>query len=374
MEDESGRIRLDGVIAEIAHSFVTGVAVGVKGYVTTVGTFTVNELILLGDNLLYTCLNTTLTTPISIPQFKGSNKYILFVSGLKFGAAVTPSNLFSAQMLADFVTGRLSSPEDSSGSPSGVIRVVVAGNSVVEATALSKDKAVSAKQQAAAAIPLDHFDMFLAQLLVNCPVEVIPGETDPCSINYPQQPLRSCLLPRATRFKNNLHLATNPYESKITFEEGRSVCLMGHSGKPLDDIALQTTSSATPVEAMDVSSGPETESSVEPSPSENCNDSPKNYLTMLENTLKWGNLCPTAPDSLPCYPVVEQDPFVLSYGEMTTPDIVFAGNTPAYASSLYESKDQTHKTRVLCVPAFYKSKQAVLVNVDTLESHILQFN
>ena len=68
-----------------------------------------------------------------------------------------------------------------------IYRVIIAGNSVVEAGSLSRDKSVNLKQQAAAAVPLKQFDTLLCQLLLNCPVELIPGQTDPCSINYPQQ-------------------------------------------------------------------------------------------------------------------------------------------------------------------------------------------
>ena len=362
-------------MSTLTSTLVTGVVVGVRGNVESVGTFTVNDVILCGDELLHKRINTTVpSTPLSGPK----DQHILLVSGLKFGSAgspMAPSQLFSAQLLADFVAGRMcTGAGDDSSLPAGIVKVIVAGNSVVDSSVLSKDKA---KQQAAAVLPLAQLDMFLAQLLASCPVDVLPGDSDPSSINFPQQPLHPCLLPHSVRFKNGLHLATNPYETNVTPAEpadmaGGNLRVIGHSGKPLTDIAWQTTATADsePV-AADSASMDVTDTA------ESAVSAGARYLSMLENTVKWGNLCPTAPDSLPCYPLCDRDPFVLDLGNSgetsAPPGVVFAGNAPAFASSLFESKDKAHKTRVVCVPAFHLTRQAVLVNINTLDTHVLTF-
>lgn len=98
--------------------------------------------------------------------------------------------------------------------------------------------------------------------------------------------------------------------------------VMGHSGKPLHDMALQTTFpvcvESTPME-MDNDAD-----------SENITISPQSYLKMLENSVMWGNLCPTAPDSLPCYPFSDTDPFILQKLREKPPSIVFSGNMVSY--------------------------------------------
>jgi DNA polymerase delta subunit 2 len=208
---------------------------------------------------------------------------------------------------------------------------------------------------------------------------VLPGETDPSSINFPQQPLHPCLLPRAVRFKNNLHLSTNPYESTVGESSSGQLRVLGHSGKPLADIAQQTSPVACASEEAAAGSSAES-MEVDTDAVKACTDSDpeaaaragEHYLSMLERTVKWGNLCPTAPDSLPCYPLSEKDPFVLDL-HSSQPDVVFSGNAPAYSSALFESKDKSHKTRLVCVPSFHLTRQAVLVNVKTLESHVLSF-
>lgn len=383
LEDESGRIRLGGLLGkpDVIAALVTGVVLGVKGHVETVGTFTVNDIILPGDNLLYSriALNTT-----ALPTPKDADQHILLVSGLKFGSVgspISPSTLFSTQLLLDYIAGRIGESNDAV--PKSIVKVIIAGNSVVESTVLSKDKAVSAKQQAAAVAPLNQFDMFLAQLLASCPVDVLPGETDPSSINFPQQPLHPCLLPRAVRFKTNLKLVTNPYESSVAvstpnINDSTKLRILGHSGKPLSDIALQTsvakTVSVTSVAVMDVETDANDDTGADTNNSTDT-DIGAQYLTMLENTVKWGNFCPTAPDSLPCYAFVDKDPFVLDLGadDSAMPDVIFAGNSPAYTSSLFESKDKRHKTRIVCVPSFHQARQVVLLNVNTLETNVLSF-
>ena len=58
-------------------------------------------------------------------------------------------------------------------------------------------------------------------------------------------------------------------------------------------------------------------------------------LSILEYTLRWAHLFPTAPDSLGCFPYQHEhtDPFVLR----DCPHVYFAGNQPKFATSTYTS-------------------------------------
>lgn len=102
-------------------------------------------------------------------------------------------------------------------------------------------------------------------------------------------------------------------------------------------------------------------------------------LRLLRETLMWGHLCPTAPDTLPCHPFSNGDPFILS----ETPDLLFAGNQPAFATDLYYSSPdsaasslaKSKPVRLVCVPAFVHSGLAVLVDIahPELPCSLLEF-
>ena len=48
----------------------------------------------------------------------------------------------------------------------------------------------------------------------------------------------------------------------------------------------------------------------------------KRSLELLQQTLEWRHLAPTAPDTLSCYPFCDTDPFVLD----SCPHVYFVGN------------------------------------------------
>lgn len=57
-------------------------------------------------------------------------------------------------------------------------------------------------------------------------------------------------------------------------------------------------------------------------------------VDLLASCLKWRHLCPTAPDTLTCYPFADDDPFVMQ----TCPHIMFAGNQPEFDTQLLEGE------------------------------------
>ena len=94
-------------------------------------------------------------------------------------------------------------------------------------------------------------------------------------------------------------------------------------------------------------------------------------LLALEKTLHWGHICPTAPDTLSCYPFTEYDPFVLDGSN--APHILFAGNQAEFGSKLVEGAGGKYRTRVISVPSFSKTGMAVLVDVNSLETSTISF-
>ena len=142
---------------------------------------------------------------------------------------------------------------------------------------------------------------------------------------------------------------------------------MGHSGKPIEDILLQSyapvsapaaaaVGDATPAGDAAVGVPMETDPTTPTPTPPPASELP---LRILENTLRWGNLCPTTPDSLPCYPCLDTDPFLLRDLREAPPQIVFAGNMQHYQTSKVQytwGLKEPRSTRFICVPAFHTNR------------------
>lgn len=122
----------------------------------------------------------------------------------------------------------------------------------------------------------------------------MPGANDPTNYVLPQQPLHRCMFPLGERL-TTLNMVTNPYCCRID-----GLLLAGTSGQPTTDILK--------------------------------NSSLKDPLDALEKTLIWGHICPTAPDTLGCYPFTEEDPFILD----CYPDVYFAGNQNEFSYRIWD--------------------------------------
>jgi len=183
--------------------------------------------------------------------------------------------------------------------------------------------------------PIKQLDCALAEIASSICVDVIPGPSDPVNVTMPQQPLHKCLFPHAGRFQSSFKLTTNPYECVL--EE--DVLVLGHGGQPVLDMLMYTR-----------------------------NRSP---VDLMEETLQWRHIAPTAPDTLPCYPLTSIDPFVMQ----ERPHLYFCGNQTAFEQRLVQSEHGGF-TRVVAVPEFSKTGQVVLVdlNSERLECTTIQFD
>lgn len=68
-------------------------------------------------------------------------------------------------------------------------------------------------------------------------------------------------------------------------------------------------------------------------------------LSIHENTLIWGHLFPTAPDTLGCFPYIKTDPFVIEQ----CPHVYFAANQPEFCSKLVEGKSIRNLQRCVII-------------------------
>ena len=155
----------------------------------------------------------------------------------------------------------------------------------------------------------------------------------------PQQPLHKCLLPNASRY-TSFSAATNPFQCDLG-----GFRLLGHSGQPINDMIRYC------VGAPD--------------------DRSKAELDALQRTLEWSHIAPSAPDTLPAYPSVTSDPFVLNEGEC--PHVLFAGNQTAYATRVVGGS-AGQEVRLLTLPSFGATGIAVLLNLATCEPHPIRFS
>ena len=91
-------------------------------------------------------------------------------------------------------------------------------------------------------------------------------------------------------------------------------------------------------------------------------------LEALEQTLKYAHICPTAPDRLGMVPV--DDPMVI---DKNTPHIYFCGNCEEGFATKLVGEEGEEKTRLVCIPKFSQTGEAVLVNLNTLDVEVLRF-
>ena len=210
-----------------------------------------------------------------------------------------------------------------------LVSILFVGNSLCAASqdkdAITKAKYLTKKSAAGTVEAVKSLDDVLVQLAASLPVDLMPGEYDPTNHILPQQPLHRCMFPQSSRYPT-MHCTTNPYKCHVNGVE-----FIGHSGQPVNDIF--SLSDMT------------------------------DRLTILSNTLCWGHLAPTAPDTLHCYPYYNNDPFVLD----SCPHVYFSGNQPTYQSKLLEMNHRT--VRIICVPRFSTTKTAVLMNLRDLSCH-----
>lgn len=307
LEDDHGRVELAGDILH-QHLLVTGCVLGVVGIQNSQGILNVEGVVF--------------PTPAPQPAMPDPKPQgvIAIISGLfldeKLHEGVAP------YLLKSWLAGCFGDPR-----AARVSRLVVAGGLVTEPDEKLVGSRVMRPTLSSAA--LKSCDNLLADIGRTIPVHVMPGSSDPATVAYPQQPLHPALFRRSrTLFRaGGLKLETNPLVLDI---EG--VRLLGSSGQPIDDLRRY---------APDLST-----------------------LQLLEETLKWRHLAPSAPDTLWAYPVPDDDPLVIR----EVPHIYFAANQPSF------EVDQTDNTLMISVPKFAQTHQVVLVDLSTLEVDTMTFD
>eukprot|EP00744_Colponema_vietnamica_P017040 GILI01023924.1.p1 GENE.GILI01023924.1~~GILI01023924.1.p1 ORF type:complete len:362 (+),score=83.41 GILI01023924.1:147-1088(+) len=259
--------------------------------------------------------------------------YVAVVSGLSIGSKGDVP-LALGKLLA-YLVGDNSVFEATGSAPdaSSIAKVIVGGN-IVEATdehylkqkvrldPSDHIKIADTNNKLTAANCMISADAFLASLANSVEVDIMPGDTDPSNAYLPQQPLHPVLL-RTTSRKPSVRLVTNPYDVSIAPSSNPSLParMFISSGQNLDDLRRQTSFSSN-VEAM-------------------------------QALLDCGCACPTAPNTLLCYPFADADPFTF----VAAPDALICCNTSRYETAF------SGGVRFVSVPSFKESGILVLIDV-----------
>ena len=310
MEDEGARMELQGDCLSMG-DFVSGICLAVRGVEEEGGHFQVKDVCVPG--------------PAPQKELKrGEEKFVALVSGLNIGEE--KQDPLSLQLFVDYITGALG---NSDGMAHKITRTVVVGNVIkdVAEVPIHDDKKEASKN-------INHLkeaDMFLTQLASSMPLDIMPGPNDPCNVSMPQQPFHRCLLPGTTGHPN-VERVTNPHQFTVD-----GVTFMGTSGQNVDDIMKFVVHD--------------------------------DRLGAMAATLEWCHSTPTAPDTLPCFPFSDKDPFIV--GEC--PHVYFVGNQPKLETGTIEGRDG-QQVKVIALPAFSETHTCTLVNLQDLSCHPITFS
>ena len=310
LEDELQRARLyfaKGNKEYGVDRFVTGIVCGIKGSMIPSeqteggGKFKVEEMFFP-----------------DIPDYKSepnkeNARSIAIVSGLNISEASDDDYLQALDIMSQVLVGEIG--DDSIQEKyKNFERLIVAGNSLSADTRdkkiLSTAKYLTTGQSARSVNAVKDLDTVLSNLASGINVDIMPGSNDPANQNFPQQPLHLCLfssmiiknekyvskvglifyfsISDATKHET-LKTVTNPYKMEIA-----GYTILGTSGQNVEDI-MKNSSITDPLDA-------------------------------LELILRWSHVAPTCPDTLGCFPYLENDPFVIS----ELPHVLFAGNQKSF--------------------------------------------
>jgi len=355
---------------------ITGAVIGVLGLENKHGEFELLDFCLPGYPE---------KIPRSISKMEDDEpKYIAFLSGIEIGNEKYDS--LKTQLLFEYLTGELGCIADQI-HVSQIIRVIFAGNLITKYKRTKEEmknarlyghfdcKSSTDYQQY-----LKQLDMLLSTLSSCIPIDIMPGENEPTNLSFPQQPLHSSFF-KNTNLSDACQMATNPHYCEIDH-----LSVLGTSGQNISDILRYTDISEdgnddddhTNGDAMDEEITETNDSSMnidgEEEDGDGEDEEEKNSrikaepIDMVERTLKWQHMAPTAPDTLISYPFKDKDPFIIE----SLPDIYFVGNQSKFSQRLIEGPNHA-KTKIIMIPSFVKTHQLVLLNINTLESFTINF-
>jgi len=329
LEDESGRIRLIGDAVKKAR-LVTGVIIGALGAETAGGDFEVIDICFPGLPPQPQPSSRDEDTKMDVDN--ATDDWVALVSGLNVGS--TSSSDTMIQLLVEYLSGEGGGEADQLSS-SAISRLIIAGNSIapLDDGHLARNMGID-PGSAFTPHPTHTLSGHLHDIAQVMPIHLLAGETDPSGTIIPQQALPRGMFAGASSFASFV-CETNPTYLRLDPLERT---LLINSGQPLNDMFKYL-----------------------PSP-------PHTRLDILESTLKWRHIAPTAPDTLWCHPYFASDPFIIAQ----TPDLYIVGGQKKFGTRLVQ--DGNRKCRMIMIPDFSKTGTLVVANLKTLEVRTISFH
>ena len=346
LEDNSGRIRISNHSStSTAHfspcQYVTGIIAAIKGRLDDKGVLVMEDIMFnkLGNYSLPKRIHSTInldnnhkTTGALYNMQNSDSEIVAFVSGLQFGKTDYTGKLSLARnFLIDFLQGRFSTEELVYKMIKRINRLIIVGDSInspddtdlfEKGSYMRQD--LNSRVMRVLLKNYDEFDEFLNNISHSIIVDVMPGAEDNSSSFFPQLPLNSIMLPLSSS-NNSLNLVPNPYSFKID-----ELMFTGTSGQNIKNIKQYSNIS-------------------------------ESTLDIMEKTLEWGHLSPSAPDTIRTYPVSEKDPLIIN----NVPNVYFAGNANKFETRL--TFYNQIPIRLISVPQFSINPSIVLLDLSTLE-------
>lgn len=332
LEDESGRAILQGAEFFSNNILVTGTIVAILGIELQAGIFEIIDI---------TYPNITPQKPLkSTPN---NTSKIAFVSGLE--VAEPDKYSIKLELLKQYLQGQLGNDPQSL---QQIAHLVIAGNSIKEMEQTNNDDYFTLNNYGTKNVSkfnketLRMFNRFMNDITSNMSISLMPGESDPTDICLPQQPLHKSFFTHNKHLVgSNIRTLTNP-----AWLELAGVRFLGTSGQNVNDIRKYLDSNK--LEKNDIN------------------------LDIMESTLKWQNIAPTAPDTLYCYPFDNYDPFTL---KDETPHVYFVANQPSFGTRKVQLDPQSNTSVTLVsIPKFSTTGEIVLMDPATLECEVVKIS
>ncbi|KAK7023760.1 DNA polymerase subunit delta-2 [Favolaschia claudopus] len=351
LEDESGRIQLVGERVVKAR-LITGIIIAALGIETPTGEFEVVD-VCHAEMAPQPHLNQA-EEQMDVDVDPQADAWIALVSGLDIGS---PSAVDAqTQMLVEYLTGEGGGPQQQINAAQ-ISRLIIAGDSLAPIISEPKvegfDESESRRGRryghdttSFSAHPTLSLSAHLLDIARSMPVHLLPGESDPSGVILPQQPLPRAMFGAVASCgsfsceTNPTYLRFAPVSTPEAASDGVGRTILVNSGQPLNDMFKYVPYH------------------------------PKIPLALLESTVRWRHMAPTAPDTLWCHPYFGSDPFIIS----ETPDIYAVGGQEQFGTKLLVHKeDKTKRCRLILVPRFADTGILVLVNLRTLDAKPIKF-
>ena len=266
LEDENGKVRLDlSQSKESIKNLCSGLVAGLSGkYDGKI--FYVNDVIFCGSHSLKEKMD-SFSMVNYINEINENDKFVAMISGLNIDGSQEDIN-YSLNWLKEVLYGNMNN-EKMINILSRICRVLIAGNSIKKEGFMDNFAFVGAakaqelyhkanKEVKKSMIILDNF---LNEVSKTVAIDILSGDNEPNTRFFPYQPLNKYYFEKS--YKNScFNAVTNPY-----YFELEGIKILGTSGHNIQDLRKSCLENQSDIE-------------------------------LLEATLKWGHIAPTAPETI----------------------------------------------------------------------------